>query len=516
MWIRPKPKRPQPLLQPWLQRSIANLPSSCTISLAPVDSTQTCLRQQHAHTASPSLTTSRPGLGKPFMAAKPNVPGNPQARSPPGLPFITSAWSMQTMQSVKINPSKSQSTLPDLIPINNKNSKTQPYPVILKMPSFQSPPRSITLIPKSVTSSSKVQMFSKVNTSDIVDLCSSEDESDDEKRPTSSRVLSKSLVIPPGISITKVNRTPTAVHCDHQNSRPKVTSPENNNNRARRVSQWLNSTGGNLPELKFMGQHELTIKKDVTRSIIVPDALLADSSSPIVQPLKIGKLPVEKREQMKQSLLKIQQQEGMTTVTAEENSPLEANAVQPSGSDEFDPLLLPSSLEIVSSPKKHLSQLLSDNCKEVKQTGLSDLLFPIQQQTQRKRSKEPDFYSCDEDDYLSDGPSKKIIKLDRPPSSTSRNAKESYGDRDSYSTVIEVDLEGPDTENRDSSRASSFGSLTPDNRNPRKRNELIRLLNDECKELRRKGLEDLSIEPDSNQRITRCRTKSLPLVTNKR
>ena len=516
MWTRPKPKRQQPLLQPWLQRSIANLPPSCTISLAPVDSKQTYFLHKHV---SPSLLISRPGTVKHLTAAKPNVAGKPQARSPPGLPMITSAWSMQTMQSVKPNHSKCQSPLPDLIPIVNKNSNTRPpHPVILNMSPLQSP-RSVASSPKFAASSTKIQMSSRVIPADFVDLCSSdEDESNDVKRPTSSVLLkNQPLVLPPGISITKVNRSPNGVDCHLRHSRLKDTSTENNNNKARRVAQWINSSvAGSPPELKFMGQHQLTIKKETPRIAVVPDAPLAHFSQNVVKPLKIGALlnTAEKREQMKQSLLKIQQQEGKSTSNVEESTP--ANAILPSRSDEFDPLQLSPSLHTAFHSNKDRSQILSDECKELKPTGFSDGTFSKQQDTRRKRPIESEFYSCEEGDSSSDGPNKKNLKLDPSPSSTSRNHPGNNGASDNYSTVIEVDLGGPDTENRDSSRSSSFGSLTPDNRNLRKRNELIRLLNDECKELRRKGLEDLSVDGDSNQRITRCRTKSLPLMTNKR
>ena len=171
IWTRPKPKPKHPphLLQPWLQRNqgcIANLPASCTISLAPADSLKTYLRHQQA--ASPSLTMSR-HVPKNLLTAK------SQARAPPGLlPLITSTWSMQTMQSAKSKPTKNQFILPDLIPVVNRHSRTRSTdPVVIRMPSMSSP--------KSVAASSRIQTTSSGNTADIVDLCSSEEEVDNDE-----------------------------------------------------------------------------------------------------------------------------------------------------------------------------------------------------------------------------------------------------------------------------------------------------------------------------------------------
>ncbi len=126
----------------------------------------------------------------------------------------------------------------------------------------------------------------------------------------------------------------------------------------------------------------------------------------------------------------------------------------------------------------------------------------------------------DEEDPLSDGPSKKVRLLDQSSSSIclAPQAKLIRGS-ENYSSAIEVDVGGPDNEMF--SRASSFGSLIPKSRLPRKRKrvgrkELFQLLKDECKELRRKGLEDLSFEANSNHRVTRCRPKSQPLMSGKR
>ena len=86
-------------------------------------------------------------------------------------------------------------------------------------------------------------------------------------------------------------------------------------------------------------------------------------------------------------------------------------------------------------------------------------------------------------------------------------------DENDYSAVIEVDLAGPESVGcGDSSRASSCSSSTPDGQRRRARGkELTRLLGDECKELRRKGLGNLT---HSDQRVTRCRTKSAPVIVN--
>jgi hypothetical protein len=194
MWTRPKPKPKYPphLLQPWLQRSIANLPASCTISLAPVDSQKTFLRNQQA--ASPSSTIRQ--------VSRNHISGKSQARAPPGLlPLITGTWSMQPVQPVKPKPTKNQFILPDLIPVINRHSKTRSVdPVIIQMPSVSSP--------RSVAASPRTQMTSSGSITDIVDLCSSEDEVDDgDQRQGSKDVLSNSLVLPPGISITKIKKT---------------------------------------------------------------------------------------------------------------------------------------------------------------------------------------------------------------------------------------------------------------------------------------------------------------------
>lgn len=513
IWTRPKPKPKHPphLLQPWLQRNqgcIANLPASCTISLAPADSLKTYLRHQQA--ASPSLTMSR-HAPKNLLTAK------SQARAPPGLlPLITSTWSMQTMQSAKSKPTKNQFILPDLIPVVNRHSRTRSTdPVVIRMPSMSSP--------KSVAASSCIQTTSSGNTADIVDLCSSEEEVDNDE-PGKKNVLPKTLVLPPGISITKVKKTSSGAQYQLPNSRSSETPFEKNNNRSRSVSQWLaTATTVPLPVLTFMGQPQAVIKKELSRSDVALGVSSGDSSLPIVTPLKLGKLPAEKREQMKQSLLKIQKKEKKSPSSNNEISspPTPINTIQTT-SDGIDPLQLSPLPRSSASPKNNLSPFLSEERNELKNKRLiTDFLFSNQRSTGRKREKEPDFHSYDEEDSLSDCPNKKARKLDQSPSSICLVPQgQLVRGSDNYSSIIEVDLGGPDNEISDSSRANSFGSLTPESKLPKKRtlqrNELMFLLNDECKELRRKGLEDLSFEANSNQRITRCRTKSQPLVSGKR
>ncbi|KAI9564070.1 hypothetical protein GHT06_007808 [Daphnia sinensis] len=500
-WTRPKPKHQQPLLQPWVQRSIANLPASCTISLAPIDSQQTWLRHQQTPSSS---SISRPDTARNLMATKSNSLGKPQVRSPPGLlPLITGTWSMQAVQPNKANTAKNQFILPDLIPVVNRHPKNRPPdPVIIRMPSIPSPNKSA---------------ISTGNITDVVDLCSSEDEALDDSHPPVASRVSQPFVLPPGISITKVKNPPSGMSCRPLDSKSDGKALEKNNNRSRSVSQWLASAvSGPLPILRCMGQRNSTMKQEPALYDMVSPSSSADTSLPIVTPLKLGKLPAEKREQMKQSLLKIQQKEKKSPQSnAEQASPLfSAKKIQALG--EVDPLQCSPLLGSSSSPNKDLSRLLSDECKEMKHKGLGDLFFSNQRQTRRKRATESEFYSCGEEDSLSDGPSKRARKLEHSPSSSLTPERNLVRDSNSYSSVMEVNLIGPDNEICDSSRASSFGSLTPDSKVPRKRSELIRLLNDECKELRRNGLEDLSLEASPNQRVTRCRTKSQPLLSGKR
>lgn len=217
---------------------------------------------------------------------------------------------------------------------------------------------------------------------------------------------------------------------------------------------------------------------------------------------------MEKREQMKQSLLKIQQQEGKTPPSSsEKTTPSPTNAMRIEKVEGAVPKTSPlSSLPIVSN--KDVSKIVVNACKEPKQKGLTTLHYSEQRSALRKRSQDSDHFGQEDDDFeseLSITPSRKIPKLDRRlfPQREFEGQREDDGN-DSFSTIIEVDVGG-----RDGSRASSLGSLTPDSRSKQKKTELSRLLEDECKELRRKGLEEL---PCSDQRITRCRTRSLPLA----
>lgn len=504
MWTRPKPQIHRPLLQPWLQRSIANLPPSCTISLAPVDP-QNLLRRQQL--PSPSLTVSRPVMVKQSTAFK-STSTKAEARSPPGLlPLITSAWSMQTMQTAKAKPVNNQFTLPDLIPVLNRHPKPRSTdPLIIQMASTAS-----TKTP--IGSPLSYKPFSRSVTTDIVDLCSSEDEADDKREASSSHTPPKRLVLPPGISITKVNRSPAQK--DQSSPPTEKRLAENNNSPSRSIAQWLKSA--TLPVLRLMGHHSLGVKKDVVQTPTDHSPHLIDSTLPIVTPLKLGKLPPEKREQMKQSLLKIQQKEGKSpSSSAEKSQPTSLREAHLSVIDVSDSEVLPSTGSDLGGPSKNPLSLVKDECSDLKRNDESDSLSSNQQRLgRRKRETEIEFYSCDEDDPLSEGPSKKAPRLDASLSMGCREVRSS-SDTVKFPAVIEVDVAGPYNGTLDGSRASSFGSLTPDRRQLRKK-EVDLLKGDECKELKRKGLGDISFEEDPNRRrpITRCRTKTLPIAVNK-
>lgn len=498
MWTRPKPKVKQPQtllqsqpflqqqLQPWLQRSIASLPATCTVSLAPVDSPIAWLRHQKA--SSPTLL-SHSEMARNCAATKPRLAGkSQQSKSPPGLlPLVTNVWSMQTMQSAKPT-----FILPDVIPVINNRKSFSSDPVIIRMPPV-----------KTTKATAPTPLPPRSRTAEVIDLCSSEDDEEEEKGITIP-LLPKPVILPPGISITKVNRPSSDSRCGLNNSRPKGVSHERNNNSSRSISQWLESVGP-PPALKLIGQRQLTVKREPMFNGAVSSVLATDASLPIVTPLKLAKLSPEKREQMKQSLLKIQKKEGKSLSETDADS---LSITVHCNSEIADPLQLTSAL----GPRRDGSRLLVDEYKEVKQKGLKKFIVSSEALTLRKRLKE-EFYNCDEEDL--NGPSKKMPKLDHS-SSNRQISLDNASSGDDYSTVIEVDVGGPGSETRDSSRASSIGSLTPDNRHSRKTKELSQLLNDECKELRRNGLEHLSFEAASNQRITRCRTKSLPLTANKR
>ena len=160
-------------------------------------------------------------------------------------------------------------------------------------------------------------------------------------------------------------------------------------------------------------QNYLGEKKHVN---LIPSLSLTSYPVCSVAPLNLGKLPVEKRKQMKQSLIQIKIK------------------------------------EIEETPNVLLSS------KKAKYEG--DTLKNPKQDVSTSRHKE---------------------------SGTSTQAH-----------PLEVGVLHPDRENQEKvpskRRSSGRGNL-----------EISNLLNDECKELRRRGLEDILL---SNQRVTRCRTKS--------
>lgn len=514
-WTRPKPKPPRPLLQPWIQKSIANLPPDCTISLAPVDSLQSWMRPNPK--VQPSLVVSRPEV-KISVVGRVQQPGVGRLapRSPPGLlPLITNAWSMQTLQSVrpKMN---NQLLLPDLIPVQRTPNSRPSQPVVIRMPSTSSP--------KPAAPYSRPAAVSR---GVVIDLCSS-DEDDPPPKPKEfkSPGLDKPLFLPPGISITQIKREPIEERCYVPPVPVQVKAEQRNGtkNNAQCVSTAC-TIRASPPALKFMGQQRrASHQPEMIRNKTGLPALSMDSSLPVVRPIKLGTLSPEKREQMKQSLLKIQQKEGMTSPsnTGEKtSSPPSATGTGKPSRNSVSPRTSPlSSIQLSPNKSPNRPNPKDERHKELKGKGTvtekEPLPVPDQRKTRRKRtSAEPG--SCDtdgEDDSFSAAPNRKAPRLDNKLQYQDQDEEmaEENGD---YSTVIEVDLGGLDGEAQDGSRGSSFGSLTPESRNGKKRTELTRLLEDECKELRRKGLEELPFDTHSNQRITRCRTKSLPVTVNK-
>ena len=501
---KPKPKPPQALLQPWLQKSIANLSPDCTISLAPADSLHSWMRP--GSKVQPSLVVLKPEV-KISVMRKP-VGGNLPHRSPPGLlPLITNAWSMQTLQTVRPKMTH-QHLLPDLIPVQQNPNARPSNTTILRMSSAPST--------KPAASFNRPGMGSSVK---LINLVSSDEEDDApassmKPKTLANSQLGKQLNLPPGISITQVKRDPNGnQRCVPVNPGQVVIKTEQRSD-SKKVSQWLGSNPAiraSPPALKFMGQPKRTShQQEVARVKSALPALSMDTSLHVVRPIKLGKLPVEKREQMKQSLLKIQKKEGKTSPSSadEQTSPsmTERKIMQ-----RTSPL---SSIQLTptKNPNNHLGQ---ERNRELREKGRSLDHFANQMQVRRKRTSAES--GCLDRDELSPGASsRKVPKLDRSPQSRHREneSKEmTQEDDDDYPAVIEVDLEGAEEETRDGSRGSSFGSLTPDSRNTKKRTEVTRLLEDECKELRRKGLEELPL--DTNQRVTRCRTKSLPMTANK-
>ena len=434
-WRRPKDlnhKQP-PRLHPFVQRSIASLPSTCNVSLAPVDS---CSVQPFVLTGRDSVSNQKNSI-------------QDGACSPPALlPLITSAWSLQTMESVQPN-NRSQFQLPDLIPVHQNVRPRSSNPVVIKMPATSPPIRPILSPQKTVE----------------VNLCSSEDEPDMEERTPTP--LMDSLSLPIGTSVTKIRRQKEASRLLSFGSNAPI---EPNNNRARSVSRWVPSTGTLTTPPEAGHSHRFTKPEQSPSITLTPIVSSVDGSFPIVTPLKLGRLPAAKLKQMRQSWLKIQKAEAKPPL----NSVAEGNV------------------------NKDLTKLLADECKELRHHGLEDLLCSNRRVTRRKRNDE------DGRSRTRSGKVRKMEEFHHPFSTRFQQSLEDEKDNDI--SVIEVDVAGPDilleehVEN--SSRASSYDSLQSAGR--RRRTELLHLLGDECKELRDKGLENLT---HSGQRVAR---RSLP------
>ena len=228
-----------------------------------------------------------------------------------------------------------------------------------------------------------------------------------------------------------------------------------------------------------------------------------DPSLPTVTSQKLGKLPMKKREQMKQSLLKIQQQEGK--IPPSSFSP--ASAIRSEKIEGAIPKTFPlSSLPTVSN--EDVSKIVVNACKEPKQKRLTTLHYSEEQLALRKRSQDSDHFGQDDDGHVENElpVSRKIAKIDRRifPRQECEGQQEDDGSNGVSTIIIEVDVGG-----LDESGASSLGSLIPDSRSKQKKTELSQLREDECKELRRKGLEELLY---SDQRITRSQNRSLPFA----
>jgi len=466
MWTRPKPKIPQPLLQPWIQRSIANLPPDCTISLAPVASSGVLLSPKQG--ASPTVLVSRPESAKHFVKQK------PRARSPPALiPLITSTWSLQG--------AKKSFTFPPQPPASISIAKKLP---------FKLEPR-----PKVTISRSLPPTSIPIGT-DVIDLCSSEDdEPTEEEKAAVGAMLAKPLFLPPGVTITKIERKIPAMNPHTSPNSSLNSTHERNNNRPRSISIQCAEPASTLrsppPILKFMGHHHRARSKG--SRVTDPFPAFISNSFNSIAPFKLGKLPVEKREQMKQSLLKIQQKEARTLPSA---------ATEKSCVGE---------LQNLSSTNNPPSALPS--CEDEQHLGVDRMLFPDDRFFCRKRTKDMEKVSVNSELISPQEPFRKLPRLEPSKLDDSTVLRERAGVRDDSPTIIEVDLAFHDRENRGDSPMSSFGSITPDSRNGKRSRELTRLLNDECKELKHMGLEDM---PLFDQRVTRCRTKSLPMMVNRR
>lgn len=458
MWTRPKPKLIQPLLQPWVQRSIAHLHPDCTISLAPATSSGVLFSPKQG--ASPALSVSRPESAKQFVKVKPKPP-------PALVPLITSTWSLQGAKT------KSPFSIP--------SQKPHSVPVAKKLPT--------TIQPRStITSSRSLPINSSSNEKIFIDLCSSDDEEPtEEEKAVVGAMFSRPFFLPNGITITKVERKPSGVSLP-SNSRNLPHSEHNNNRPRNGGSQTLVESASTLrsspPVLKFMGHHNRVVETKEENSAAAT-AVPARSLKPLhsIAPIKLGGLPVEKREQMKQSLLKIQKEEGKTPPSSSEK--------------EMD-----SSKGQLPTSHNRLPHYFPGN--ELNRNGhFGSSILSEEGKFGRKRPNESCCLGNDEHNSPRD-PNRKTPKLDDPARRRERTGN--------FSTIIEVDVAYQDRENRGDSPTSSFGSITPNSRSKRSC-ELSRLLEDECKELKQMGLQEM---PFHEQRVTRCRTKSLPMMASKR
>jgi len=257
------------------------------------------------------------------------------------------------------------------------------------------------------------------------------------------------------------------------------------------------------PTLTFEGQ-----QNKLAQPTAFPIARL-DPSSPTVTPRKLGKLPMKKREQMKQSMLKIQQQERKIPLwSSEKTTHSPKNAIRSKKHEGAIPKTFPLS-SLLSVSNEDVSKMVVNACKEPKQKEITMLHYSEQRSALRKRYQDCDHFGLEDHDFESElpiNPSQKTPKLDRSifPQRKCEGQRKEDGNDDFSTIIIEVDVGGDDE-----SRANSIGSLTPHSRSKKKKTEVSRLLEDECKELRRNGLEE---SPYSDQRITRGRKRILPLA----
>ena len=529
-WTRPKPKQAA-LLRPCVQRSIASLPPSCTISLAPIHPPGVKIDRP---IPSPSLVITRPGVNISSMKPKSMI-GKSRTRSPPGLvPLITNAWSLKA-NDYALPKTNSLFILPDVVPVMQSSASRAPNQVVIEVsPSKASP----------TVASPKSTRLASMNNVVVVDLCSSGDElvAEDLIEEAVETSLPPTFVIPPGISITKVDHSLKLGNSHHkERSKSYDARREPNNNRAQISSFSAKSNAADfgtsqrsVDPLAIM-PNDVHIKQELAGSnppgsqkILLPEA---DEVLPIVTPLKLGRLPLAKREQMKQSLLKIQKKEGKSPPSvAPLDSPLIKHVAMDSSQREGQHVNLDSHLS------RDLSNILSDECKELKDKGLDHLMHSDQRTTRRKRSKDdasptsPTHHfhltvrsaKMPKMDHNKPGPSVKLVHSGRADSNSDLGVKRLLGDENhdsnDYSNVIVVDVAGVGRETLEDSISRSSPPSTPDslcrltNKKAIRGRELQKLLGDECKELRLRGLENLS---HSNERVTRCRTKSAPIAANR-